>query len=268
MQNTYENPTSIGTGRDSTFLQYDIGVSGMWGLNKMVVNVGYDHQNYLGLGSAQWQPDSASENFSANAGVRVVPNVMAGLALGAGFVRYSGSSTTNSYRFATPDATQWNAGVFSSVQMSEYLSARLETGYTVFSPESPVLGGIAGLSAMYFQLTGTHRVSEHVNYSISTGRSVDFSYNGQSYDRLYVRLNPSWNVLRKYSLSTPFSWEKGAQVMANMDYTQYSMGFTISRPLTRKLSASANYQWMKRTSSMATFNYTANIVGLSLRYQF
>jgi hypothetical protein len=272
-ENNYENPTTQG-GQSRSFLQNALGVSGLWDLNKIVVSLGYDHQNYLSLGSPSLsQPDSASEIFFLQGGVRLRPEIMVGLESGFSLVNYDQTGGTNSFNFRPiPNAVQWNAGAFTAVQLSEHLSARLDGGYTVYTPESTGTNLNQKMTALYFQFSASHQISERISYSLSAGRSMDFAYNGQMYDRLFVRLNPNWNVVRKFSMGTPVWWEQGKQGsqggQGSLDYTQYGAGFTVGRALTQKLSAQVHYQWIMETANQTAYNYTANIVGLNLTYQF
>ena len=267
-QNSYENPTTSG-GQNNTFLQNDLGVTGLWDLSKVLVNLGYDHVDYVGVDRQRSQPDSASENFFLNLGFRLRPEIMLGLEGGLGLVRYSQSGPTNA--LFVSDAMQWSAGAFSSVQISEHLSARLDGGYMVYIPENSQMAGISEMDSLYFQFSVSHEITRHISYSLSAGHSVDFAYNGQAYDRLFVRLNPNWNVLRKFSISTPVWWERGTQVAAHaFKYDQYGAGLTVGRALTQKLSTSVYYQFvMRATDQKLSYNdYTANIVGLNLNCQF
>lgn len=267
-QNSYENPTTSG-GQNNTFLQNDLGVTGLWDLGKVLVNLGYDHVDYVGVDRQRSQPDSASENFFLNLGFRLRPEIMLGLEGGLGLVRYSQSGPTNA--LFVSDAMQWSAGAFSSVQISEHLSARLDGGYMVYIPENSQMAGISEMDSLYFQFSVSHEITRHISYSLSAGHSVDFAYNGQAYDRLFVRLNPNWNVLRKFSISTPVWWEQGTQVAAHaFKYDQYGAGLTVGRALTQKLSTSVYYQFvMRATDQKLSYNdYTANIVGLNLNCQF
>ena len=267
-QNSYENPASTG-GRNNSFLQNDIGVSALWDLSRVVVNLGYDHVDYVGVNNQSTQPDSASENFSLNVGFKLRPEIMVGLEGGLGLVRYDRSGSSNVV--VASDAMQWNAGAFSIVQLSEHLSARLDGGYTVYVPENAQAAGISEMDSLYFQFSATHEITPHISYSLSAGHSVDFAYNGQAYERLFVRLSPNWNVVRNFSISTPVWWEQGTQLSAQaLKYDQYGAGITVGRPLTQKLTASVYYQFVLRTTDQTSsyYNYTANIVGLSLNYQF
>src|SRR5882724_3462956 len=86
-ENNYENPGTGGSGNNAT-LQNAAGVDGLWDLNKIVLRLGYDHADYVSLTSAAGQPDSSSENFFFNGGVRVSPGIMAGLEAGGGLFSY------------------------------------------------------------------------------------------------------------------------------------------------------------------------------------
>ena len=263
-QSILENPTQSGGGNSSQ-LENNAGVSGLWDLDKTVVSFELDHVNYFNLtttGGNTNQLDSSSDNLNLTAGVRMVPEVLMGLSGGISLL--SGSRFT-----AGSGAMQWSTGLFVNTQVSEHLTARLDAGYSAYSPDHPTTNSPSGASALYFQLSVTHQVNERVHYSLSAGHSIDFEY-GQPQDRYYVRLDPSWDFLRGFTITLPLSWEQGAQVATTQSasYDQYSAGLTVSRGLTRKLSGSVYYRWMMETSNQASLNYTANIVGLSLTWQF
>jgi len=232
-----------------------------------VVNVGYDHMNYVALTKTIGQPDSVSENFFVNGGFKLRPEIMVGLESGLGLINYEQSGATGAG--AVADAVQWNVGAFSSVQISQHLSTRLDAGYTVYTPNATGTNSLNNATALYFQFSITHQVNDHISYSLSAGHSVDFAYNGQAYDRYFVNLDPNWNVVRNFQISTPIWYEQGKQVaVQTVSYDQYGAGITIGRGLTQKLSSSVYYKWIKETSNSAWWNYTENIVGLSFTYQF
>ncbi|MEI8288915.1 MAG: hypothetical protein WCH99_05535 [Verrucomicrobiota bacterium] len=273
-QNSSDNPTTptASAGQNGAFLQNDVGVTGLWNLSKILVNLGCDHVDYLSVGGQQIQnqTDSSSENFSLNVGYKLRPEILVGLEGGLSLVRRDSSGSTNAA--LASDAIQSNFGAFSSLQISEHLSARLDAGYTVLTPENSKIAGTSATDSLYFNFSVSHEITQHFSYSLSAGNSVDFGYNGQAYERLFVRLNPNWNILRNFTFSTPVWWEQGTQaaVAHAMKYDQFGAGITVGRALTKKLSASVNYQWVMRTTDQTSTynNYTANTVGLSLSYQF
>jgi hypothetical protein len=270
-ENAYQNQSVNGNTTYSS-LQNTVGANALWDLNKALVTFGYDHGNYLALdssqGASQGVPDAASENFFLNGGVRIVPEILAGLEAGDGLVHYSRSGTASSIN--APDATQWNLGAFCTATISDYLDARLDAGYTVFTPDTTSANfSSAGESGFYLQFLITHRVNQFFNYSLSGGRSIDLYYTGQPYDRYTVRWQPNWNFLRKYTISTPLWWEHGTEIYyQSASYDQYGAGISIGRQLTQKLSSGISYQFVKETSGQPGMNYTDNIVSLSFTYRF
>ena len=270
-ENAYENAGS-GNNQNLVSLQNTIGTGVLWDLDKVVANFGYDHVNYLSLSQYRGEPDAASENISGNLGLRLRPELMTGVEAGGTLINYSQSGQSQS--LPTPDALQWNAGFFASAQLSDYLSTRLDAGYTVYTPDNTATNLLTqDSSGLYLSLSLSHRVNEHINYSLTAGRSTDLAAYGQAQSYYFVRLQPNWNFFKNYSLSTPFSWQQGTRlyntkVSGSADYTQFSQGINISRQLTQKLSSSLGYQYVEQTSGQAGLNYTANIVSLNFSYRF
>ena len=268
-ENSYQNQSATGNTLLAS-LQNTAGANAMWDLNKVVTTFGYDHVNYMTLNSSGQQasvPDSASENIFLNGGVRVWPEILAGFEAGAGLVRYD-RPATNTALSGFPDATQWNVGAFCSAKISDYLDVRLDAGYTAFTPDGTSTNYSAS-TGFYLQFLVTHRVNRFLSYSLTAGHSLDFVYDGQPYDRYFVRLEPQWNLLHKYSISTPISWERGSQAFYQNDkYDQYVIGVTIGRQITQKLSGSLGYRFIKEDSSQVNQGYVNDIVSLSFSYQF
>ncbi len=275
-ENAYENGGVNGGGsggnRNLISLQNTLGANTLWDLDKGIVNFGYDHVNYVSLSQSQQQPDSASENIFANAGLRLRPEQLVGVEAGASVINYSQSGSANS--FAVANAVQWNAGFFGSSQISDYLSARADVGYTVYTPDNTATNVVTrDSSGFYLSVSLAHRVNQHVNYTVAAGRSADMSAYGQAQSYYFVSLEPNWNFFRKYSLSTPLSWRKGSRIYTTTaaggaDYEQITIGLNVSRPLTKKLSVGMSYQFVEESSGVASLNYTVNIVSLNFTYQF
>jgi hypothetical protein len=266
-ENAYQNQSANGNTIYAS-LENTAGVNALWDLNKAVMTVGYDHADYMALNSNQGQPDTTSENFSLNGGVRLVSETLVGVEAGGGLVSYSGSGAAGSA--AKPDATQWNLGAFCTTTISEYLEARLDAGYTAFTPDMKSTSfDSQAASGYYLQILLTHRLNRFLDYSLSGGRSVDLSYGGQPYERYTVRWQGNWSFLRNYTISTPLWWEHGTEVyFQTASYDQYGAGIGIGRQITEKLSGNISYQFVEETSAQPGMNYTDNIVSLSFSYQF
>ena len=268
-ENAYQNPTAGGNG-DYAQLENTAGASLFRDMNKLTVQLGYDHANDISLGASRQVGDTTSENFYLNAGVPVLPEITLGVEGGVSLMDYSQTQSAS----AQPGGMQWNAGAFCKAQISQYISGQLDAGYTMYTPSST--GAVTNknnAANMYFQLSLTHRVNRFLNYTLSAGRSTESSFYGQPYNYYFARVQPGWNLFREYQLSTPFWWQKGTQLYAQgggggTDYTQIGAGINISRAITQKLTGTLGWQFVRESSSQASLNYTANIVSLNLSYQF
>jgi hypothetical protein len=266
-ENGYQNPTVNGNGNNASLVNA-AGTDVAWDLNQVVLNAVYNHVNYVSLGSSQSAPNSASDNLSLNAGVRVRPEIIVGVEGGGSQIDYDQSSQNTS-----PNTKQWSVGGFGRLQISEYLNAQLDAGYTALTPESTSTNLVTSdTSGFYFDFSLSHRLNQFLNYSLSAGRSQDLQAYGQPYSTYFVRLTPNWNFIKNYQFSTPVWWVQGTQIFnqANTSntYDQYGAGFNIGRPITQKLSSSLSYQFIKETSGQANLNYIVNIISLNFSYQF
>ena len=270
-QSAYQNPTVTGS---QSFAQLDnsAGVSTTWDMNKLVAQLGYDHATDTSIGSSRQVADTASDNWFANAGLHLLPQLTAGLEGGLGLISYSQSQSAQTQ----PDALQWNAGAFCQAQISQHISGQLDAGYTVYTPSATAaFPNIASSSGFYFQFSLTHQINQFISYSLSAGRSTESSVFGQPYTLSFARLQPDWKLFKKYTLSTPLFWQKGSQLANQIynqggsgNYTQFGAGLNIGRALTQKLSSSLAYQYIRENSTQSGPTYTANIVSLNLSYQF
>jgi hypothetical protein len=277
----YQDP-GAGSDQNLVSLQNTVGVSASMDLDKGEVGIGYDHNNYASLTQTQSQPASSSDSVFANAGFRVEPQILVGVEASGSLITggqadtaTTTTTTTNSTpALLTPSAIQYSAGVFASAQISEYLSARLDVGYSIYDDTGQGSGVSANGSGFDFTASVIHRVNKWLNYTFAAGRSTDLAAYGQAQNRLYAQLNPSWNLINKYSLNTPIAWQQGSAVttLANANdsdnYNQYSIGVNIGRSLSKKLSGSISYQFVDESGTGGAASYTAMIISLSFNYQF
>lgn len=266
-ENGYQNPTANGGGNNAS-LNNTVGVSVTWDLNQVVLTAGYDHGNYISLGSGLTAPDSASDNLSLSAGVHVRPELTVGVEAGGSSVTYSQSGgTSTSY----PDTRQWSVGGFGQWQVSQYISTELHAGYSELLPGNNTSTNLSNDTSggVYFGFSLSHRVNEWLNYSFSADRSQDLQNYGQPYTTDTVRLSPNWNFIRDYTFSTPFWWTHGTQYYFQANtYDQYGGGLNVGRQITQKLSSAFSYLYIQETSDQAGLNYTVNIISLNFTYQF
>jgi hypothetical protein len=263
-QNGYQNAAANGGGNNAS-LNNDVGATVTWDLNQVILTANYDHANYMALGSDVNYPDSASDNLSLSAGVRIRPELLAGLEAGGSAITYD-QSGNNSY----PDSKQWSAGVFGQWQVSQLMSVSLHGGLTELIPDTSSNTNLnsSSQSGMYFALALSHEVNEQVGYTLSASRSQTLQSYGQPYTTYRVALTPNWRILNRISLGTPLWWERGEQFYYQANkYDQYGAGISLSRQITERLSGSFNYQYVQEDSDYGS-SYIVNTISLNFSYQF
>jgi hypothetical protein len=264
-QSGYQNPTANGNGNNSS-LENNAGVTASWNLNKLDLAAGYNHGNYISLGSGLVTPDASTDNIFLNAGATVRPELVLGAEVGATSASYNRANT-----YGTPNLQQWSAGMFSRWKITDYMNAQAHVGYSQTIPEGNTSTNlnVGSGGGMYFGVTFAHRVNQVFSYTLAAERSQNLQSYGQAYETYSVRWSPSYQLFRKFSVSTPVWWTKGTQFYNQANsYEQYGLGLNVERQLTEKLAGAFTYQFINETSDEASLNYVVNIISLTLTYRF
>jgi hypothetical protein len=261
-EDTYQDPTIVGSA-DYSRLENALGITSVWDLNKALVKLGYDHVNYLSLQGASPYPDGASEVFSASTGLRLLPELLAGLETGGSLSQYASSSPLTA-------ASQWSVGAFAQAQVSDHLQSRLNVGYTVNWPEGPsAMAEQADFSGLYALLDISHRLNQHLDYTIDGGRTITCAFSGGTVEMYYARLQLNAHFIRKVSLGASFQYEDGTQLGFTSEHFQrFGPALSVSRSLTAKLTGSLAYQYYLRNSDISGRDYDVNVVSLDFAYKF
>jgi hypothetical protein len=258
-QDAYQNPAATGSGNIGTFDNM-AGVSATWDLNDLIVSTGYDNLVRRSTTSGFSQQNATSHAFQGSGGMKLNPFTILGLDLGATLIE----------RETQSGGLQYNAGLSYRSQISEYLSVRAALGYTLYQLDAPVLaGGRDELNAAYGSLALQHRVNRILSYSLEAGRDIQIGLFSDILDLYYARLQSSWNLIHKLSLTTHLSYEWGKESGGVGDkITRYGGGIGVGRTITEKLSARLSYDLLVRNSDLPGREYLQNRLGLSLSYLF
>jgi hypothetical protein len=271
---SYQNPTVSAGNAGYTYFQNDIGAMANWALDKGSITWGYDHLNYIQMKGVENTllagnyGNSASEVVTAQVGYAVAPQITLGPQAGLTWINYQNALAGSAF--------QWNAGVYGKWTLSEKMTLGGSVGWTVYTPKTSSDLFNQSSSSPYFQLTWSHQLSQLMTYSLNAGYTTTAGQYSSGPTQAYnVGFGVSWNVLRGYTISTPFSWSSGNGLYQfSQNYSYYSAGISISRPITKKLSASLGYSINFQNSdysilsSAANSNYTVNNVTLSAQYSF
>ncbi len=260
-ENTYQDPTVAGTG-DYSQLQNTLGVSTLWDLNKAVLRLGYDHENYDVLSGTQNRPDGESEVFYSSVGHAPKPGMLFGVEFGGALLRYTGPNTIYS------DASQWNAGAFLNSQLAQHVHVQGSVGYTRYIPDSAGTT-VSEFDGVYAQAALTHTVNRYLDYSLSGSRTITSTLQGGTVDLYSVSWQANWRIIRKTSLITSFVYYHGSQLaIGGETFDQYGPQITLGWRLSAKLSSSLGYQFYCRGSNEQDRDYVVNIASLNLTYTF
>jgi len=268
LENTYEDPTVVGLG-DYTRLENAVGIGGLWDLNKALLNLGYDHINYISYsGDSATRaafPDAQSDVLFASAGYRLKPELLAGLELGGTLFRYSASE-----RAHLADALQWTIGPFLDVQLSEYLNCRGGAGYSAYAPQDNEATATAEHNCgLYAHIALTHELNQFVDYTLSGGKNITFALYSGTVDLAYARLRTNWHFIRKCGLAISLTYEHGTDVAVGGEtFDRFGPGISLERSLTDSLTAGLEYQFYQRDSNLPNHGYSTNILMARLIYAF
>jgi len=260
-QEAYQEPTISGTGEFGRF-ENTVGTRVDWDLNRIIVTVGYDHNNYLATTPEFDYVTHASELFLGQIGYAAQETAVVGVEVGGGFTDYE--------QQVLNDLSQYNAGLFSRYQLSEYLNFRLSAGYTAYTPErNATTNVVSRANAIYGDLTLAHRPHEKFGYGLSFGRQIQLGIFSDTLDLFYARLHQTWHMLRKVNLRTSQFYEHAEESGANAEILdRFGVGLELGYALTQKLSATARYDFITKDSNFPTENYTQNRLVLELLYRF
>jgi hypothetical protein len=265
-QEVLGDPTVSGTGRLSRF-ENTSGVDVLWDLNQFVLTAGYDHAAYLPTESRFSQFARESDLGSLSGALRVRPDLYVGLQVGGGATRYDNA--------AFGEITHFFSGPFVLVRLNEYDSLRLAGGYVLYAPDhSTITNSASQLNAFYFDLTLQQRLGRLLSHSLSVGRQIQSGFYTTGTDEYYARYGAAWQLFRKTSFTTSFSYQniaypnfaRSGGSHETIDY--YGLGLTLSRPLAQRTTASVGYQFYFRDSSVKGNDYTQNRLVLTVAHAF
>jgi hypothetical protein len=264
-EDTYQDPTVVGVA-DLSRMENTVGLTALWDLNKIILRLGYDHLNYMSLYSeAAAYPDGASENLYATMQYEVSDGMFAGLEVGGGLISYDLPPGPGVYR----DATQVGAGLFYEAQLSDYTRVRVSGGYSTLSPDFTVGSTNGDFSGFYGRLGLSHRLNRYLDYTLTAGRSVSFTFYGGTIDLYTVDLMANMHVLRGFGLNTGVTYQHGSYLYGNPEtFDHLGPNLSVSRRLSEKLTATLGYHFYWRSSNLPNRDYTVNILNVRLGYQF
>jgi hypothetical protein len=257
-ENAYDDPTLAGAGNYSQ-LRNTAGLSGTWDLNKLQLNIQYDHAIYSSLTGSSL-PDGRSDIFGLNAALKVMPMTTIGMQLGGGSTHYDGTKAS--------DSANLNAGAFARAQPMQYLGIYGTAGYTVYTDQNSDRALRSSYDAFYWQIGLNHRINRFLDYNLTGGRTICFGFFSGTVDMYSAAMDGRLHCFRNLGVSFGLLFEHGT-VLSGTGETFDRLGHhvCIERTLNRKLSATLRYQYFARTSDLTGGDYELNVLTATLVYR-
>lgn len=243
------------------------GLSATWDQQDLLMELGYDHENFVANSGAYGYLNEGSELLSARAGFRIHPQILVGPEAGGSFTRYD--------QHFLNDSTGYRAGLFGQWRPGRYLKLEGHAGYQayLFDQTSSALRAIDQY-AWYGSLIATHQLTDFFNYSLGAGRELRLGSEADFIKAWYVRPAINWRPLNEVQVQGYLSFEHGDQGQAQQGggvvetYDWLGFGFVVSRPVLGRLNAAIRYRHTLRGSDLSSREYSQNLIGLILTYPF
>jgi hypothetical protein len=263
-QNAYQQPEIAGTGEYGTF-ENIAGFSTTWDLQDVTATVGYDHLTDLSIFDNYDYRDHASELFTARAGLKLHPTLVAGV---------EGTTSLTSYdQPVLNDSTGYSLGAYADWKPGHYFSLQPRLGYTIYDfDQTSVVLPAEDQDAWYVDLTLRHAPTEVVSYSISAGHELRLGIQSDMIDAYYVRPAATWSIFKDVTLNTNLFYEHGSQEggglgsLAGEDYDWFGGSIGFGYMPAKRLRLGLNYRATFRSSNLPNRDYTQNVVGLEVTY--
>jgi hypothetical protein len=241
------------------------GGSVTWDLEDVVLNLGYDHENFVSSSSQFSYADRASELLVSRAGFRFHPALTAGVEGSGSFTTYDQSEFLN-------NSTGYSAGLYGDWHPGHYTDVQLRGGYTeYFFEQTSQLLSAANQDAWYVGLTANQDITEAISYSISAGHELRLGVQADSVEVWYLRPTINWKFFKNVTFNTSFGYEHGQQTLitqppSSETYDWYWIGLGANYGLTKRLVLDLSYRLTERSSNAGSRGYAQNLVGLRLTY--
>jgi hypothetical protein len=232
-----------------------------WDLNKVVLSVGYDHENFISTTSAFEYLDRASEWLTASAGFAIGDKAQTGLEAQASLHNYERETILN-------DNWRARGGPFVEVNPQEKISLRAGAGFDTARYDDVALSNSDYES--YYVYARVGQETRLFSHSLTAGREHALGDNANNLRTTYVRYSISSPVVTHVDLgadlSVNFAEEFGGTF--EEEFTYYGAGFRVGSQFHKFWRADLGYEFRLKESNLASRDFHRNRVTLALTYSF
>ena len=254
-------------------------------MNKLLLDVGYDHYNYVSTTSAFDYLNRNSEIVYGSAAFVATPTITLGVEGNAAFTRFE--------QAVLNDNEDYSVGGFVEAALTSNLKVRVAGGYQwidfdnnfVFFPLATPFGTVLipfqdhkDLSDYYVNGLIGHRINATISQTLSAGHENQLGVNSNFITLNYVRHTLSWNLIRNTLLSTEFFYEDakesggfagfGVGGSGGEHFHRIGGAITLGYQLTPHVTLGARYQGTSKDSNLLLRDYNQNRISIDGTYSF
>ncbi len=277
-----------------------IGFAIIFDLNQAVVSLGYDHYNFLVVGSAASGDGTESkdlsslnyrtERVSASAVLSVGPAVRLGVQASAADTRYQDAVTNNYATFSVGPSIQYQLTRFTELQATfglvgystkageslsvTQITAQPDGSFAAQTVNVPGREGGVDLGS-YASLAIGNRLNRYYTQSISIGhedRSDPFSGRTQTNSASYAS---NWALGRRISLGLNLFVQDiksveggGVGVAGASDYRRFGGAITAVYAISDRFNVGLSFSFIKQESDTPSAAYDQNRASVRVGYRF
>ena len=245
------------------------GISVLWDLNKVLVDFGYDHYNFVSITDQFDYLDRNAEIVFGSIDFLLTPTIGIGPEANAVFTRYD--------KMVLNDNENYSVGGFLEAQITNNLKVRVAGGYQWidFDRNTVNFFGLMApdrktLSDYYANILIGHRINPAITQSLSAGHENQLGVNSNYITLNYVRHTLTLNLIRGTLLSTEFFFEDANESggFINEHFQRLGGAIAVGYQLTRHVTLGLRYQYTMKDSDVALRDYNQNRVSLDGTYSF
>ena len=259
------------------------GLSVLWDLNKLLLQVGYDHYNFVSTTNRFDYLNRNSEIVQGSAAFIVNPTITVGAEGNAVFTRYDQSILN--------DNKDYSVGGFVELALTNNLKVRAAGGYQwidfdhnfVNFPFGPFVFAVPDhkdLQDYYVNGLISHRINAQLSQTVSAGHENQLGINSNYITLNYVRHTLTWNLIRNTLLSTEFFFEDAEEsggfagvfspvpLGTGEHFHRIGGAITLGYQLTPHVTLGVRYQGTSKDSNLLLRDYNQNRISVDGTYSF
>jgi len=259
------------------------GLSVLWDLNKLLLQVGYDHYNFVSTTNRFDYLNRNSEIVQGSAAFIVNPTITVGAEGNAVFTRYDQSILN--------DNKDYSVGGFVELALTNNLKVRAAGGYQwidfdhnfvtfAFGPFTFLVPDQKDLQDYYANGLISHRINAQLSQTVSAGHENQLGINSNYITLNYVRHTLTWNLIRNTLLSTEFFFEDAEEsggfagvfspvpLGTGEHFHRIGGAITLGYQLTPHVTLGVRYQGTSKDSNLLLRDYNQNRISVDGTYSF